>query len=548
MKIISYTLMFSVLILLITSRVEGNNNEVEEEESCKETYGFLPCTSTALGNSFLIVVYGYMMFSGATYLSNGCELLLEILGPGVIGGSLLPVIASLPEGIIILATGLNGSIATAQEHLSIGVGLLAGSAVMTLTLIWGTCVLIGKCDLDCYRARDETDTKGFNLVDSGVATDIWTSYAARIMTLSIIPLFIVQLQKHLHSSSGRNLAVLIALIMSILMLISYCLYQIFQPWVQARRLDYVKHKRVMTGFLKHLKQHALGRLCNHDGSPNMDVLAKVYEAIDQDGDGALSEGELKAFVIGMHLEGMSVGTDDIVHKVLQEFDTERRDGKIDFDEFKNGISKLLSGFVKRDRAPHESTDNIKYIDAVDEEAEKEHFLLGDFWEEGEKIENTKLTTIKAILLLVAGAIITAAIAHPLIDVVENFSDATTIPSFFISFLVLPLIINSGGAFQVIYFASKKKRRSASLAFCELYAEVTKNNLVSLSTFLALVYVRGLTWDFSSEVLIIFLVCFIMGNLASFRTIFPLWTAILAYALYPFSLVIVYVLNNFLGWQ
>ena len=102
MKIISYTLMFSVLILLITSRVEGNNNEVEEEESCKETYGFLPCTSTALGNSFLIVVYGYMMFSGATYLSNGCELLLEILGPGVIGGSLLPVIASLPEGIIIL--------------------------------------------------------------------------------------------------------------------------------------------------------------------------------------------------------------------------------------------------------------------------------------------------------------------------------------------------------------------------------------------------------------------------------------------------------------
>ena len=102
---------------------------------------------------------------------------------------------------------------------------------------------------------------------------------------------------------------------------------------------------------------------------------RVYEAIDQDGDGALSEGELKAFVIGMHLEGMSVGTDDIVHKVLQEFDTERRDGKIDFDEFKNGISKLLSGFVKRDRAPHESTDNIKYIDAVDEVISSLDFLF-----------------------------------------------------------------------------------------------------------------------------------------------------------------------------
>lgn len=61
---------------------------------------------------------------------------------------------------------------------------------------------------------------------SGVSTDIWTSYAARIMVLSIVPFLIVQLPQALNSTSGRHLAVLIALIVSVCLLISYCLYQV----------------------------------------------------------------------------------------------------------------------------------------------------------------------------------------------------------------------------------------------------------------------------------------------------------------------------------
>ena len=43
-------------------------------------------------------------------------------------------------------------------------GLLAGSTVFLLTLLWGTCVVVGKCDLGPGReAVDVTDTKGFSL-------------------------------------------------------------------------------------------------------------------------------------------------------------------------------------------------------------------------------------------------------------------------------------------------------------------------------------------------------------------------------------------------
>ena len=66
----------------------------------------------------------------------------------------------------------------------------------------------------------------FVCIDSGVTVDVWTSYAARIMAISVIPFVIVQLPQVLNSTSGRHLAVLVALILSVLMLISYCVYQV----------------------------------------------------------------------------------------------------------------------------------------------------------------------------------------------------------------------------------------------------------------------------------------------------------------------------------
>ncbi|KAH9622427.1 hypothetical protein KSS87_001727 [Heliosperma pusillum] len=530
------------------------------EEECEQTYGFLPCTKTWLGNMFLILVYGYLMFMAATYLSNGSELLLEILGPGVVGGLFLPILGALPDAMLILVSGLSGSPAEAQDQVSVGMGLLAGSTVMLLTVIWGTCILVGKCDMDGQLTLDETDTRGFSLQGSGVSTDIWTSYAARIMAFSVLPFLVVQLPQALSSTSGRHLAVLISLIISLLLLISYCVFQVFQPWIQERRLDYVKHKRVMTGFLKHLKKHALGKLCNADGSPNHEVIEKIFKAIDLDGDNRLSKAELRAFVIGMHPEGMGLGEEDIANKVLKEFDTERQDDIVDLDEFTLGISKLLS-LVRGDGASHHNADTIKYIDQYDEESKLEHMLLGDSNDEGgEVVENTRKTTIKAILFLILGTIIAAAFADPLVDAVDNFSTATKIPSFFISFIFLPLATNSSEAVSAIIFASRKKRKSASLTFSEvgvflaftispmIYGAVTMNNVLCLSVFLALVYVRGLSWDFSSEVLVIFLVCIIMGALGSFRTSFPLWMASVAFFLYPFSLVLVYVLDYIFGWS
>lgn len=64
-------------------------------------------------------------------------------------------------------------------------------------------------------------------VGSGVSTDIWTSYAARIMIISILPLIIVQLPQVFQATSLSHLAVLVSLVVSVSLLIAYSLYQVF---------------------------------------------------------------------------------------------------------------------------------------------------------------------------------------------------------------------------------------------------------------------------------------------------------------------------------
>lgn len=102
----------------------------------------------------------------------------------------------------------------------------------------------------------------------------------------------------------------------------------------------------------------------------------------------------------------------------------------------------------------------------------EHDLLdvgvgGQSEEVAEGVENARWTSTKAVLLLLLGAIIAAAFADPLVDAVDNFSEATTIPAFFISFIFLPLATNSSEAVSAIIFASRDKRQTASLTFSEV---------------------------------------------------------------------------------
>ncbi|CAM0945988.1 unnamed protein product [Alopecurus aequalis] len=517
------------------------------EEGCEMTYGFLPCTETAGGNLFLAVAYGFLMFKSATYLSAGSELLLEILGPGIVGGLFLPILGALPDALLILVSGISGSKEVAQSQVLIGMGLLAGSTVMLLTILWGSCVVVGKCDLsENSTTIDSQDTKAFSLFGSGVSTDLQTSYAARIMAISVLPFIVVQIPSILKLQSGHRLTLLLGLIVAALLLLTYCLYQIFQPWIQRRKLEYSRLKHVMSGLLKHAQMHTFGRLIDDDGRPNVPVIEKLFHKIDLDNDGRIERGELQAFIIGVNFEDIDLDSNLAADQVMADFDRSRNNS-IEKGEFIDGVLRWLEEAKRAVVAS--GVYSKKFMDDFHTTTRDEHNALLDKDEEdGESIENPTWTCSKAVALLLLGAAMAAAFADPLVDAVHNFSSATGIPSFFISFIAMPLATNSSEAVSAIIFASRKKQRTLSLTFSEVYGGVTMNNTLCLAVFLALVYIRGLTWDFSSEVLVIFLVCIIMGLFTSFRTTFPLWTCFVAFLLYPLSLILVYVLDYKFGWS
>jgi hypothetical protein len=54
--------------------------------------------------------------------------------------------------------------------------------------------------------------------------------------------------------------------------------QVFQPWIQRRRLEYARLKHVMSGLLRHAQMHVFGRLLDEDGTPNVPVIEKYSSA------------------------------------------------------------------------------------------------------------------------------------------------------------------------------------------------------------------------------------------------------------------------------
>lgn len=82
---------------------------------------------------------------------------------------------------------------------------------------------------------------------------------------------------------------------------------------------------------------------------------------------------------------------------------------------------------------------------------------------------------------------------------------------------------------------------------QIYGGVVTNNITGLTALLVIVYAKDLTWTYSAEILTILMVCGVIGLMAYSCTTYPLWTCLLAFFIYPFSLVLYYVIQYISGW-
>jgi Ca2+/Na+ antiporter len=158
---------------------------------------------------------------------------------GLVGGVVLPLLGAVPDGAIMLFSGI-GDIETAQETLSVGVGALAGSTIMLLTVPWGLSVYNGRVDVDAngnlnYSGKpkltakssfkDELDTTGVSITEA-------VSHGAKVMIVTTLPYFLIQVPAFfIHGPSevlaaGEKYWALCGLIVCLVGFVSYLYMQL----------------------------------------------------------------------------------------------------------------------------------------------------------------------------------------------------------------------------------------------------------------------------------------------------------------------------------
>ena len=130
----------------------------------------------------------------------------------------------------VTVSGLGARQADAQKEVLVGMGLVAGSSVLVLTALWGSCLIVGRCDLVEHDqqlvAKDKTLTKGFSLTKTGVTNDHQTMQMSWIMMATLLPFLVAQTPRLLGLHTPGNFFIAIAAVIAILGLFAFCIYQV----------------------------------------------------------------------------------------------------------------------------------------------------------------------------------------------------------------------------------------------------------------------------------------------------------------------------------
>ncbi|KAL7142629.1 hypothetical protein ABFS83_08G136700 [Erythranthe nasuta] len=508
------------------------------ETTCDPIYGFLPCSTNLWGLLFLIVVYEILLSIGGQYVVNGSILFFQITGPGVFGGSLFQLLGTIPQVVMVLVSALSGTIAAAQQRATLGMGLVAGTTVMLLTLIWGSSVILGSSDLSQSSTTTVTTTttdtsgtpKNSTPKGSGVVTDVETSYTARIMLISLIPFLVLVFALIFNSSTGKRVIILIALIVSVALLIAYIIYQIFQPWIQNRCFQFVVTK---------YGQDKLLTLITTNGKTDPTKILTLFNKINKNADATVSTAEVRGLLLGVKVDiNDDKSTERDVGMIMASFDTSS-DGVINQDEFTNGMTKLVSDL---------SNQTSTQITTTNGTTNSQGLISTSTSTSQTAPTNSWPNYLRAGFFVIFGILILCAFSEPLIRSVVDFSIAANFSTFSVSYLAIPFAMNYGVAIQSIASARQKTQISISLTLSSLYAGVYMNNIIGLIVFLAPVYARNLSTNVCAEVLLVLIICTVMSVFTSIYTTFPRWIGYVLVSLYPISLATVYILTTVLGWS
>lgn len=543
---------------------------------------------------FLTGMYAYVLFQASNLISDGSELLLLVppLAP-MVGSVVLPVLGAVPDGMMVLFSGLGPD---AQNQVSVGVGALAGSTVMLLTLPWAIGVVSGRVNLKngtpTYQRPSDADPQtwdklsppgNFSVLHTGVGYGSEINQGARMMLITLIPYLLIQgiafsvdkMPKTNYSMAEKanalktearseNIFALIGLFICILQFIWYMVKQIgagkvdnaiAENTVQGIKDGTLTLRGAMSSFKD--KKLALPAKGNNDlnealmDQNTMDeirrmckVLAPFFAKYDLNGDGTCDFEEFRMILKDLG-ERLSRQAEETIFKGADS----DKSGNISFEEF---AACLMSFAVD---PSHDLTEHAKpkvamcpdkYVAAVDAEGEAEEEDVPEDLAALSPAEQQRRIKMRSAYKMSLGTLLVLIFSDPMVGLLSELGKRLDVSAFYISFILAPLASNASELVAGYNYARKRTKKSITTSLSTLEGAAIMNNTFCLGIFLALVYFQNLAWEFSAETICILFVQIALALSVIPRSVHRVLDAFVILTFYPISLALVWSLENIVG--
>jgi hypothetical protein len=404
---------------------------------------------------FLFVGYGYILMVSSNMISDGSELLLLVPSlAGIVGSIVLPILGAVPDGAIVLFSGLGPG---AQSQLSVGVGALAGSTIMLLTIPWCLSVYAGRVNMKNgspnYKGRPKlSEENAASLSGAGVVLGHNVHVGGWIMIGTSITYLLLQGPGLFYQN--QPLAVVAAhqqywslggLVLCIALFIGYMWYQ-YQVAMSEDSSNAFNDKKdaVITNSIKDGDITLFGALQPEMIAMHMDdqvdessnlfqnkrernihrlegILRPFFAKYDRDFSGTLDLDELSILFFDM---GEELPPSMLAER-FKKFDIDNS-GTVDFKEFVKGTFEMMQNcedfkeraLARSQRSASRTAQKVTSEVALDAEDEEEPEMPEDLAELSPDEQQYRVK-VRSSYLMALGTALVLLFSDPMVDVLNE---------------------------------------------------------------------------------------------------------------------------------
>jgi len=538
---------------------------------------------------FLTIVYGYCLLKGSSLISDGSELLLLVPSiSGMVGSVVLPVLGAVPDSFMVLFSGLSEN---PQATVAVGVGALAGSTIMLLTVPWFLSILGGRVSLDNNGSPVYAKPANYDLHREGrqwekLMVSTMTPYSVHLKKTGVSSSDLVRkngifmigsamlyLVVQLPASVGESESIVASsawfgAIACTLVFLWYLVQQyreskegVVEDIVTEARVEAIRTGNLsLLGAMRDLiSKNERSRSNSAQNAPLLGdaevvkemraTLAPFFKEYEgQSRNKRIGKDQMKVILRDLQMGRL---TDNEVDAIFGVADRDRS-GHMDFDEFVEMMLIFVRDFeqlvdVERfyGRSKLQTPEPVSVLMETRSQGSTEE-------EESEMPEDLKNLTpeqqqrsikIRAAQLMFFGTLLVLVFSDPAVAVLNEIAVRANVNPFYVSFVLAPLASNASEVIASFNYAQRKTKKTIQVALTTLEGAACLNNSLCLAVFLAIVAARGLQWTFTAEVISILFVQVCVGFFALRRKTFTLWDGVVILALYPVSLVVVALLKT-----